>query len=299
MSTLSQDLRRAFQANGNVLHRLILYNVVVFAVLVVVKAGLHLSGQDLAYDTAVRWLTLPAYAPTLLTRPWTLLTYAFIHEDFWHILFNLLNLFYFGQIIQEYLGPRRLVALYVLGALAGGALFVVGVNFVPVLNGQLLFNTLRGASGAVTAIIVAAATLVPNYTFMLILLGPVRIKWIAAVLVLLSVAGLSGGNAGGELAHLGGAVLGFAFIKALQSGTDLGRPVLAVGTWVSSLFGHTPAMHVSYRAAPGQPARTAASGNLTATEQTELDSLLDRVNRVGYPGLSKAEKERLFYLSQR
>src|SRR4051812_45017632 len=114
MSTLLDDLRGAFRAQGDALRRLIIYNVIVFVVLVVLHAALALSGADSAYAALKSWLILPSWLMGpggLLTRPWTVLTYAFVHEGFLHIIFNLLNLYWFGQLIQEYLGSRRLVSL--------------------------------------------------------------------------------------------------------------------------------------------------------------------------------------------
>ena len=132
-TSLTDDLRQALRANGNGLHRLILYNVAVYVVLVVVGAVLGLSGLDRALLMLRSWLLLPSSLPMLLVRPWTVLTYAFTHESFFHILFNMLNLYWFGQLIKEYLGTRRLVSLYVLGALAGAVAFVLAMNFIPVL----------------------------------------------------------------------------------------------------------------------------------------------------------------------
>ncbi|WP_317175073.1 rhomboid family intramembrane serine protease [Hymenobacter qilianensis] len=153
--------------------------------------------------------SLPADLGALVRRPWSVLTYAFLHQGFLHIIFNLLNLYWFGSLVREYLGDRKLVSLYILGALAGAALFLLAYNLVPAYRNGPLAEVL-GASGAVTAIIVAAATLLPDYTFSLILIGPVKIKYIAFVVVLISLAGIDGSNAGGEIAHIGGQSLALA-----------------------------------------------------------------------------------------
>lgn len=302
MTSLSDDLRSALDARGNALRRLLLYNGAVFVVLAVTRTVLTLAGHAYWYGWLYDHLALPADPGTLLTRPWALLTYAFSHDDFWHVLFNLLNLYYFGSLIQEYVGQRRLVSLYLLGALAGGAVYILAVQLIPYLH-PLRGGNLIGASGGVTAIIVGAATLLPNYTFQLFLLGSVRIKWIAAVLVLLSVIRLTGGNAGGEFAHLGGAAMGFAFIRALQAGNDLGRPVVAVGNWFSGLFRSRPPMRVSYRqpaVRPGTPIPAAGRVAMPATpEQEEVDRILDKISRSGYESLSKEEKQQLFRASQK
>jgi membrane associated rhomboid family serine protease len=291
-TSLSDDFKRALQANGNVLHRLILYNVAVFVVLVVLNALLGLSGYGAAYATLKGWLLLPSWLPTLLTRPWTLLTYAFTHESFFHILFNMMNLYWFGQLIVEYLGARRLVSLYVLGAIGGALAFLLAINYIPVLATQFGQTSLLGASGAVLAVIVAAATLLPDYTFMMVFLGPVRIKWIALVLVLLSVSGLTGGNAGGQFAHLGGALVGFLYIKQIQAGRDLGRPLQQFWAWLTSLFDPKPPTNAGNRG-------TATTVRTPTADEAAIDRILDKINRSGYESLSKEEKQQLFRASKK
>ena len=286
-TSLLDDFRRGMRANGNALHRLILYNIAVYVVLVVAGALLGLSEQDSALAGLKSWILLPSWLPTLLTHPWTILTYAFAHESFWHILFNMLNLYWFGQLIVEYLGARRLVSLYVLGALVGALAFVLAMNFIPVLVARFGHPPILGASAAVSAVIVGAATLLPDYTFMLILLGPVRIKWIAAVLVLLSVSGLTGDNAGGQFAHLGGALLGFVYVKQLQRGRDLGQPFQQFWTWLTGLFTPKSAMRVS------SSRGTATAVRNSTADEAAIDRILDKLNRSGYNSLSKEEKQQL------
>ncbi|MBF9222112.1 rhomboid family intramembrane serine protease [Hymenobacter ruricola] len=300
--SIVQDIRNAFSRRDNALMQLILLNVIVFAALIVLRAILTLSSAAGYYPVVMRQLELSSSLPVLLRHPWTLLTYAFCHQEFFHILFNLLNLYWFGQLVREYLGDRRLVSIYVLGALAGAAVFLLSFNLLPVFQPGV-GTPMIGASAAVTAIIVAGATLLPDYTFMLILIGPVKIKWIAAVVVLISLAGVNGGNPGGEIAHLGGALLGFVFIKQLQAGRDLGRPVQAVGNFFSNLTHRQPAMRVSTPRRAEPVAATSASGGKKPAAanqplQDEIDLILDKISRSGYESLSKEEKQKLFRASQ-
>jgi membrane associated rhomboid family serine protease len=301
--SIVEDIRTAFNRRDNALIQLIWMNVLVFASLILLKFILKFSSAIGYYPLIVSQFQISSLFPVLLRHPWTVLTYAFTHEDFFHILFNMLNLYWFGQLIREYLGDRRLVSIYLLGALAGAAFFLLAYNFVPAFQDGL-GTPMVGASAAVTAIIVAGATLLPDYTFMLILIGPVKIKWIAAVVVLISMAGVNGGNPGGEIAHLGGALLGFVFIKQLQAGRDLGRPVQAVGNWFSNLTSRRPAMRVSSTTRRPEPV-TASSTNSTKKNaapgqplQDEIDSILDKISRSGYESLSKEEKQKLFRASQ-
>ncbi|RZK20381.1 MAG: rhomboid family intramembrane serine protease [Hymenobacter sp.] len=296
--SLTQDIRDAFNRRDNALNQLIIINALVFIVLIILRAGLWLA-QSPGYALVMRQLALPSDVPSLLRHPWTLLSYAFVHEGFLHILFNMLNLYWFGQLIREYVGDRRLVGLYILGALAGAALFLVAYNFVPALQ-PFVGQPVIGASAAVTAVIVAAATLLPDFTFMLFILGPVKIKWIAVAVVLISIAGINGGNPGGEITHLGGALLGFVFVKLLKSGRgDMSAPITAVGGWFNKVFSQQPGMRVTHRqaatatrSATGKPAGPPAAG------QDEIDLILDKISHSGYESLSKDEKQKLFRASQ-
>ena len=301
--SIVQDIRTAFSRRDNALIQLIWLNVLVFASLILLKFILKFSSAIGYYPSIVSQLQISSSFPVLLRHPWTILTYAFTHEEFFHILFNMLNLYWFGQLVREYLGDRRLVSIYILGALAGAVVFLLTFNYVPAFHDGGLGTNMVGASAAVTAIIVAGATLLPDYTFTLILIGPVKIKWIAAVVVLISLAGVNGGNPGGEIAHLGGALLGFVFIKQLQAGRDLGRPVQAVGNFFSNLTSRRPAMRVSASRRPEPVAAASASGAKKPAVagqplQDEIDNILDKISRSGYESLSKEEKQKLFRASQ-
>ena len=302
--SLTQDIREAFSRRDNALSQLIILNALVFVALyVVLQSVLFLAQATPWYALVMRQLELSSNLTVVLRHPWTLLTYAFLHNGFLHIIFNMLNLYWFGQLIREYLGDRRLVSLYVLGALAGAGFFLLAYNLLPVLQPYAQAGQpIVGASAAVTAIIVAAATLLPDFTFMLILLGPVKIKWIAVVVVIISIAGINGGNPGGEISHLGGALLGFVFVKQLNAGRDLGRPVVAVGDWFGRLFQPRPAMKVTHRSTVAAPRVGAAVGKPSSaaspTPPEEVDLILDKISRSGYESLSKDEKQKLFRASQ-
>lgn len=297
-----QDIRQVFVRRDNALNQLIVLNVLVFVLVVLLEAIAYLA-QSGMMSQVMKQLELSANLGVLARHPWTVLTYSFTHKGFFHILFNMLNLYWFGQLIREYLGDKRLVSLYILGALAGAAVFLLSYNLIPVLKPYAAGGQpVLGASAAVTAIIVAAATLLPDYTFMLLLLGPVKIKWIAVAVILISLAGINSGNTGGEIAHLGGALLGYVFIKQLQAGSDLGRPVIAIGNWFTKVFSPRPAMRASYRE-PVAASRSASTSPKKAAspaqpQAEEVDLILDKISRSGYDSLSKEEKQKLFRASQ-
>lgn len=296
MTSIFDDIRNAFRRR-NALTQLILINVIVFVVLIIARTFLFLTGYRDAFDLIMEYIALPANPRVLLTRPWTLFTYFITHREFFHIIFNMLNLYWFGMLIREYLGDKKLVSLYLLGGLAGGLFFLLFYNLIPYYESRAVYATMIGASASTLAVTVAAATLLPNYTFNLLLIGPVKIKYIAAFFVLLSVSGAIGDNAGGNLAHLGGALLGFLFINQLQRGTDLGRPIHAVASFFQNLFKSRPAMKVTYN----NQKRTATFASTGSGEpsQTEIDYILDKISNSGYESLSKEEKQKLFRASQK
>ncbi|RNI29509.1 rhomboid family intramembrane serine protease [Rufibacter immobilis] len=305
MTSIFDDIKSAFSRGNNSLHQLILINVVVFAVLIILRTIMTLSGSGGLFSYLLTFFVISSDLTLFAYRPWTLFTYFFTHLEFFHILFNLLNLYWFGMLIREYLGDKRLVNLYVLGGLAGGLFYLLTYNTIPYL--QLRGDSfMMGASGSVIAVMVAAATLLPNYTFNLILLGPIRIKYIAAVMVLLSISGAVGSNAGGNIAHLGGAILGFFYIRQLQRGSDWGRPVQAVLDFFRGLFQRRSRLKVSYKN-PDRPyaATSSAAGPSGGTSahgtpsQMEIDQILDKISVSGYESLTKEEKQKLFKASQK
>ncbi len=301
MNTFLNDIKTGFDKPNNMLIKLLLINILVFVPMFLISNIFPNVGLGGVYNTIIRLVAIPAPLGEFIYRPWTIITYFFLHEGFFHILFNMLNLYYFGQLIQEYLGHKKLFGLYMMGGLAGGLMYLLAYNFIPFYADRADMAIMLGASASVLAIIVAAATLLPDFTFFLILLGPVRIKWIALVLVLLSVSGITGGNAGGNLAHMGGAIFGFIYIRQLQRGTDLARPIIGAWDWINNLFAPKPKVKVTYRstsssrASASEPKQKTAKG---APSQDEIDRILDKIAQNGYENLSKEEKQKLFRASQ-
>ena len=307
MNGIFDDFKAEFSKRDNTLIQLILVNLVVFVVILLLKITLYFGEVAHVYGWVLTHLSLPASLYSFVYKPWTLLTNFFVHEGVFHILFNMLFLYWFGSLVEEYIGGRRLLSLYILGGLAGGLTFMFLYNVLPYFSASLPSASLYGASGAVYAIIVGAATLLPEHTFSLLLIGPVRIKYIALFYILLSMAELVGSNPGGNIAHLAGALLGFVFIKSLRNGTDLGAPVNATADFITILFKKKPQMRVSYKreASPAPSSRSFyVSGqkpvaNATAMpNQDEIDAILDKISKSGYESLSKEEKQRLYKASQ-
>lgn len=306
MSGLFDDFRNEFNKPNNTLVQLILVNTVVFLVLLLAKVSLTMA-QNLDVYFAIReQVMIPGAIGAFLQKPWTLFTYFFTHDEIFHILYNMLFLYWFGRLIDEYLGNRRLIGLYFMGGLAGGLLYLLMYNLVPYFQHQADTARMLGASAAAFSVAVGAATLLPNYTFHLLFFGPVRIKYIVFFFIILSVAQSAGMNAGGNLAHLGGALMGFFYVKLLQNGTDLGRPIYWIADGWNNMLKPKPAVKVSYRqrssantqASPYASAGSASS-SISTPDQDEVDTILDKISRSGYESLTREEKQKLFRASQR
>ena len=222
--------------------QLIIINVVVFSphnILV------RLMVDYETYANFLTYVAMPTDLDLLITRPWTFITSFFTHEGLMHILFNMLYLYWFGMVLKEYLGSDRFISLFILGGLMGSVAIILLFNFIPSFY-EMSGGIALGASAGVFAITVGAATLAPNYSFNLLLFGPVKIKYIAIILVVLSVLGLKGNNIGGEVAHLSGSLIGYFYIKNLQKGRDIGAWVTRFLLFVKSFFVRQPKMKVNY-----------------------------------------------------
>lgn len=299
------DFKNAFQRYNNGHIQLIIINVVVFVVLGLMKVIAYVSGFDAAFDTLHNWLATPALFNDFIIQPWSILTYAFMHDltGILHILFNMIGLYWFGRLFVEYLGSDKLIAVYVLGAIAGAVVYLFAFNLIPYFHMQALQAQafggyhMVGASASIYAIVVASAILLPDYTFFLLFFGPVRIKYIAAAFVVISVLGTIGLNAGGNLAHLGGALMGFIYMKQLKAGNNWGSWVTATLTWLANILKEKPKVKVSYRSQEKTSSVKPAKGSNVSQE--ELDAILDKISAGGYESLTKDEKEKLFNASKK
>jgi membrane associated rhomboid family serine protease len=304
-NSILDDFKNAWDRPNNAVVQIILINVIIFLALIFLKVVLYLSGGESVYHAIITRLMLPAHLGTFLLQPWTIITYFFTHEGLFHILFNMLFLYWFGRLIAEFLGSNKVIALYVLGGIAGGLFYMMIYNVVPFYHDQIDASLMLGASAGVYAIVVGAATFSPNYTFFLLLLGPVRIKYIALFYIVLSFANTIGSNAGGELAHLAGAGMGFLYIKQLQNGNDIGAWVIRSMNFIKSFFVRQPKIKVSHRSEKQHKSRSTRrtvnvkpSSSSTTADQAEIDAILDKISQSGYDSLTKEEKQKLFNASK-
>lgn len=291
-----ENIKQTFkQGNGEI--KLIYINLAVFilynAIVIVLKLFRIEEGVPLA-----TWLAVPSNLHILLHRLWTPITYMFFHEGFFHFLFNMLCLYWFGKIFLYVYSERHLIGLYITGGLFGALLYVIAYNIFPLFADRVGNSILLGASGSVMAIILAAATKMPDMSIRLLLIGNIKLKYIAIVTVLISFFGLTSANAGGEFAHLGGALAGYLFVTAMNKGKDITAWINKIIDWIVTLFRpQKKKMRVNKGAkkAAATHKMTDAEYNMhKARTMEEIDRILDKIKKSGYESLTTDEKRKLF-----
>lgn len=292
MDGIFTNLKRTFRS-GNIVTKLIYINVGLFILIRLLVVGsvlFHRSGFFL-----LQYLQLPSSPELFLYRPWTLLTYMFTHYEFLHILFNMLWLYWFGMIFLQFFNSRQLGGLYVLGGISGGLLYLLAYNVIPFFYMNSAHHFLMGASASVMAIVFAVSFYRKDYEINLLLIGRVKLIYLALFTLILDLLSITSSNAGGHIAHIGGALLGIYFANRYSKGKDLTRPVNRLIDWMANLGKRKPKMKVTYK-------RTETDQEYNARkyqEGQELDAILDKLKRSGYDSLSAEEKKKLFDSSQK
>jgi len=293
--SLWHNIKKTF-SDANKLNRLIYINVAVFLFLSAISIITYLFNDEAFSMKVLRLFAVPASLRTLAMKPWTLITYMFTHKDILHILFNMLWLYWFGRIFLEYLDQRKLVAVYILGGISGAIVYVLSFNIFPVFTSLIPESVAIGASASVMAVVVAIAAYVPNYPVHLLLIGRVKIIWIAVgIFVLTSFMDFSV-NSGGKLAHMGGALFGYLYIVNLRKGKDPGRALNRIIDSIASIFkARKEKMKVSY----SRKKTDYEYNKAKAERQEKIDRILDKISKGGYDSLTKEEKNLLFSESQK
>ena len=281
--------------NGSNLTSLIYINIVVFILLSIVAGiGFLLNNQEIS-GKALDLFSVPASFNALLLRPWTLITYMFTHKDIWHILFNMLWLYWFGRIFLEYLDERKLVAVYLLGGISGALVYILSFNIFPAFTGVVADSVAIGASASVMAIVIAIAAYVPDYTIQLFLFGRIKIKYMAlAIFILTSIMDFSV-NSGGKLAHIGGAFFGYFYIINLRHGHDIGKGFNRIIDFFATIFKPRKKLKVTYK----KVATEYDYNKIRVEHQKRINNILDKISKGGYESLTKEEKEALLKESQK
>lgn len=293
--SIIQDVRNEFQ-KGNTITRLIFINLFVYIALNLLYVFLHGAAPGL-YDDIRNVFALSNEWMHNLIHPWAWITHMFVHDRFWHILWNMLFLYWFGRIVGDLIGDHHMLPIYIYGGLLGGIAFVLTASTLGYVSGTTFAI---GASGATMAIVLAAGVIAPDYMMRLILIGSVKLKYIVLAILLLDVFRLAGSsNVGGHVAHLGGAAMGWFYIYSLRSGAEIGKPVMRIQNFIMSILDgpnrrkKTSARVYNIRGGAENPPDREDS------VQEKVDAILDKISQKGYDSLSEEEKEFLYQASKK
>lgn len=274
MSSLLDDVKYKLK-RLNVLEKIIVANAVLFVL------GLILRRYMV-------WLELPSDAGNFILKPWSIITYAFIHYDFIHILFNMLWLYFIGQMFLNLFSPKMGLSIYFLGAISGGLLYMLSYTLFPTVFG--MSSSLVGASAAIRALLIFICAYLP-YQEVRFFTFNIKLWYIGLAIVILDVIGLFGINAGGNLAHLGGALLGFVYAKQLTKGHDIGK---GFGEFLSNIKWTRKRPLKTVHKNKTKMGGYQGSDFNEFNNQKKIDIILDKISKSGYDSLTAEEKEFLF-----
>jgi len=288
MNPLLQEIVNRFK-KGSVYTRLIYINLTLFLVYHLLGLFLFLFQIEGITDRIVDFMGVSAYLPDLLIRPYGVLTYMFFHVDFFHIFFNMITLYFSSILFIQFLDAKKLLVLYILGGISGALLFIATYNIFPVFNvnpGSIAI----GASASVLAILIAVAVYRPDFEVSLLLLARVKLKYIALFIVVIDLISIPKGNAGGHIAHLGGALYGYVFIILLRKGFQPGIFIFKILDGIAGWFKPKRKMKITYQ----RPKSDFEYNKEKVTNQKEVDRILDKIAKGGYDSLTREEKSFLF-----
>jgi membrane associated rhomboid family serine protease len=274
-------------ARINIAEKLIVINVAIYIVNRLVTFLFKWNPNSI-----VQWFELPADFFAVLSQPWSLVTYSFFHWDFWHLFFNMLILYYAGRIFLNLFGNRTFINVYFLGVILGGLLFLLSYNVFPAFMGSR--SALIGASAGVTAVLIFVCAYMPNQEVRLIFFN-VKLWYIGAFIVLNDLIRIAAeDNAGGRIAHLGGALLGYYYARKLLQGRDIGKGFSALIDSLANMFKKREKkapMKTVYRK---KGSKKNPADYEKESRQRKIDAILDKISKSGYESLSKEEKDFLF-----
>lgn len=298
MATTIETALKRF-ASATMLMKIVVINVAVFLVLNIISIVMIFAGEESGRFIVEQWVAMPGNFGRLARHAWTPLSYMFSQIEPLHLIFNMLWLYWFGIVFQLLSTPKRMIGLYLLGGLGGAALYLLAVNTIPYFAGH--GGLLIGSSASVIAIVTATAIMAPDYRMNLLFLGAVSLKWIAIVTIGIDLLSVTGNNAGGHIAHLGGAAVGAIFALGLKRGHDITAPLNSLIDAIVNLFRRRPKVRPSRFRTSGAPSapRPKAPSAASAADQAELDKILDKIKKSGYSSLTADERARLFDVSRR
>jgi membrane associated rhomboid family serine protease len=285
----------------------VLVNALVFVALLLMHLVLiPIAGDRMIADVwsevyVMHWLQSTYVWGDLLFRPWTVITYMFVHLDFFHVFFNMLMLWFSGRLFMDLLGGKRLVGNYLLGGLAGWLFYALAYNYIPGIRGQGDGSDILGASASVMAVFIGIAAYRPDMVVSLLIFGEVRLKWIALIYLVLDLVSIrQGNNSGGHLAHVGGALYGYLAATQLKKGSDWSGAFMDQLQRIGSLFTRRKGPRLRLEKMDHRKVRVLQDSDFNATKRAKeerVNAILDKISRSGYDSLSKEEKDFLFRAS--
>lgn len=274
-----RELQTKFKS-ANIVQKLIYINIAIFIITLITSSFSGLYEKQL--NIIFQWFSLSSSIDVFITKPWTIVTYGFLHSGFLHILFNCLILHYFGRLFLDYFSEKQVLNFYILGTLFGGLLYLISYSYFPLFKGKI--HTMVGASAGITAIVIGIATYIPNYQLQLRFIGYVKVWHLALVFILFDLISLAGGNGGGHIAHLGGAMFGYIYVSRSTNNKTSSYD------WFSKLFNKkTKPLKTVYKSSK-QNKNSGTKDN----DQVKIDAILDKISKSGYDTLTQKEKEFLF-----
>ncbi|MBC9796057.1 rhomboid family intramembrane serine protease [Sinomicrobium weinanense] len=284
---ISNDIKYKY-TTLNVGEKLIVINVLVYILNILLIFLFQLSP-----DFFMRWFELPKSLDHFIVQPWSIVTYAFFHGSFSHIFWNMILLYFSGRIFLNLFGGRRFLNVYFLGAIAGGFIFMLSYNLFPAFLG--INTSLIGASAAVMAILIFICTYMPNQEVRLFFLFNIKLWYIGVFVVLIDLVQIPINNAGGHLAHLGGALLGYVYARKLYEGKDIGSGFEKMVSAVVNLFKRKPQAPLKTVHRNRKATTSVKRPNTDKSDhQQKIDDILDKISKSGYESLTKEEKDFLF-----
>lgn len=287
------DLKHTFK-RGSALIRLLYINIGLFILIKLIGALCILFGiTSVFYPTLLSYIGVPASLNNLLYTPWTLVTYMFTQFDFLHLLFNMLWLYWFGSLFLNYFSGEKLIGVYLLGGFGGAFLYILLYNVLPYFEAMLYSSWAIGSSASVMAIVFAVCTYVPQQRIYLFLIGPVKLIHLALFTALIDLLSITSGNAGGHIAHLGGALFGYFFTLSIRQNKDITSGITTLLSSIGHLIKPGAKMRVKFRNNQSSESKKHRSSGRSSSED-QINDILDKISKAGYESLSKEEKEILF-----
>ena len=299
MTDLLSDLKTKYR-NGGIVIQLIFINVGIFIITSLIQLVLYLFNLNTGF---VPYITsLPAELSQLGQRPWSLITYMFMHSGIFHLFFNMIILYWFGQFFLNFFSAKHLRGLYIFGGLVGGVFFIAAFHIFPIFKSSLAYANLIGASAAVLAITIAIAYKAPNQSVRLLLVGSIKLKYLALIIIAIDLLTITSDNPGGHIAHLGGAFGGYLFAAGLSKGWDFTH-------WINIILDIPLNLYTGYKKQVERRkqklkvvknknySKRAADYNYNTSKKAssqEIDLILDKIKESGYANLTEEEKKKLF-----